>query len=754
MNRSPVAKLRGGQPSSSKGPSKQPKDLRDTLLKLAQAQLGPLMNDLFNHTDDALFERADRSVSNSDQQKYFESMRHIRLERDAVIKGFLRAVHQSFEALKNAPSNELTPDDDPDFDEVSLVQQDELEISVAISGIVSKVTSQHSLPIMQLTKRLDEITPELEVTEANNPLGPRSLGESFARALAHLQVDIEIRIILFKLFERWVMEQLADTYARANTYLAEKGVLPDLKRVRSKPPRTAPPRTSHERAAAAAAGHGGASDGVSAEFSLIQRLMSGGGGVAGGGTGGGVSAVGAGGAGVGGRSGVAGGPQLPALATDQLLGVLSQMQATAEAPSLEATHAPTAIDLSALLAGQAQKLTGRQDAGLQQADDDVVNFVGMLFDYILNDRNLAIPMKALISRLQIPIVKLAIMDKSFFERANHPARRLLNALSSAGIGWSSASELKRDKLYDTIERIVARVLDEFHANPGIFETLTSELNAFVRQDRKRTDIVEQRLRDTEVGKAKTTEAKRKAQNVINQKAAGLRLHPMVGRFISEVWSKVLIYLCLKHTSQSDEWVGAVEDLDLLLWSIQPLNTLEDVEQREKEQSGLLSRLRLGMHLINLPDDECSEALADLESHLKDISEHDRAFLGDEEPPAPIETLVEVPEVKLAEVPPPEPVGETVEPIHLATVDGLAEGRWVELMHDDQEKIRCKLATILNGGQRFVFVNRRGMKVAERTRHQMASEIERGELTVLEDSEVFDKALEAVIGNLRQLRASS
>ena len=72
------------------------------------------------------------------------------------------------------------------------------------------------------------------------------------------------------------------------------------------------------------------------------------------------------------------------------------------------------------------------DAHLAQADDDVVNFVGMLFDYILNDRNLAIPMKALIGRLQLPIVRLAIIDRSFFGKSGHPARQLLNELSSAG----------------------------------------------------------------------------------------------------------------------------------------------------------------------------------------------------------------------------------------------------------------------------------------------------------------------------------
>ena len=117
---------------------------------------------------------------------------------------------------------------------------------------------------------------------------------------------------------------------------------------------------------------------------------------------------------------------------------------------------PPVLDLRQVVAIKAKQAPGQSNAGMAQADDDAVNFVGMLFDYILNDRNLAIPMKALIGRLQIPIVKLAVIDKSFFEKSGHPARQLLNELSSAGIGWSEGVELKRDALYNKVESIVLR----------------------------------------------------------------------------------------------------------------------------------------------------------------------------------------------------------------------------------------------------------------------------------------------------------
>jgi hypothetical protein len=63
---------------------------------------------------------------------------------------------------------------------------------------------------------------------------------------------------------------------------------------------------------------------------------------------------------------------------------------------------------------------------------------------------------------------------------------------------------------------------------------------------------------------------------------------------------------------------------------------------------------------------------------------------------------------------------------------------------------CKLAAIVQPGSKYIFVNRRGMKVAERSRMALAVELKRKSITILDESQVFDRALEAVIGNLRQL----
>ncbi len=757
MGSASVVDLKGVSPSKSRlGRSKQTNGVQaglEALQRNARARLNALLIALLNSADDELFERADRSSSDSDHQKYFESMRHLRLARSEVLKRFDASIKDAFAKLKSPPQDEWqNPSSQFEAAEFSLVQQDDLEVTVAIAGLVSKVTSQYSLAITQLTKRLDHVHEHVAVTDKLNPLGPQVLGEGFASAIETLDVELTIRLIILKLFERFVMDQLGDFYDEANRQLAASGVLPDLKhayrRARSadRPERNAaqtpasyvPPLGSPTQTGVSpgAVAHGDSTTSGTG-FGYIQGLMS--------------QQAGSHHSDATTSSGVT------VVPTDQLVEVLGQLQLQGPTET-DPTVAPSAIDLSALLAGRMHQLTGDKSASLNRNDDDVVNFVGMLFDYILNDRNLAIPMKALIARLQIPIVKLAILDKSFFSRASHPARRLLNELSSAGIGWSSASELKRDALYDMIENIVARVLNDFQGEVAVFDTLTKDLQQFVTKDRTRTRRVESRVKESEEGKAKTQDAKRCAQNVINQKAAGLRLHPKVGRFISDIWSRVLVFVALKHGNTSSEWTDAVADLDELLWAVQPLNNLEDVLRRDTGREALLSQLRTGMQGINLPNDDIESALSALDAHLAEISRHDRAFLEHDAPPtllAKDEVREVIKEVQLAEPLEEAPiVEETAGAIDTTAVDGLHEGRWLEFTSGSNDPVRCKLATVIGGGNRFIFVNRRGMKVAEKTRTELAQGIAQGEVVILDDSEVFDKALEAVIGNLRQLRSST
>ncbi len=771
--------------------------LLENVADLGRIGLGRLLSSFFDNIDDALFELADRSRSDSDQQIYFESMRELRLARLNVERAFLDELVAKTLALPEPPRR-AEQRVDPTFETMSLVRNDELEITVAIAGIVSKITSRFSLTLAQLTRRLDALCPKHEVEERDNPLGPVQLCDCFVVSTASVQLDIKVRIILLKLFERLVGEQMGPLYDDANRLLADAGILRNMKDFPLRPRRPAPgvpgrgpqrgqehPQGERAQDRAADSIQGGhplftsdvgldGNQGADAAFAmdilsalgLSPSLMAplrntpptfgeghgatGAGGYAGhpAGAAGQFHAHGGfhSGGQQGGDSGHApGGPSghglsLPIYGTSDLLGAVASTQREHAAAGFDLDHVPPSMDLRPLLLsaltaakGNAGRITG--------PDEDVVNLVGMLFDYILNDRNLAIPMKALLGRLQIPYLKVALLDRRFFTQSSHPARQLLNELSSAGIGWSGSAELRRDALYDLIESIVVRVLNRFEHDMGLFQTLLDELRLFRQQDDRRNKIVEQRIRDAESGRSRALAAKRAVARIIDQKAQGHELPLPVRDFIRDAWSKVLIFVSLRHGAEGREWQQTIENLDELLWAAQSLGTHQDLDERDRLLPRLLAQLRDGLSLTGGD----AALLRDVDAALAMRSEADRQRLRGAE----VQDQIDLAALDLdAEHAPPAETEPAPGADALALVDRLRPETWLEFRHGEGPATRAKLSSVLDDGQRWLFVNRKGMKVLERTRNQLARELASAQVTILEDRQLFDRALERIIRNLR------
>jgi hypothetical protein len=214
--------------------------LRD---KAAQ-QLKQALQALFDNADDTLFEMADRAASNGEQNAFFEAMRDLRLKRKNIERGFLEKVCEPFATLNQydigKPSLGAVS-----FDSLALVQNDELEESVALDAMIAKVMSRDSVGVSHLTARLNALVSK-KLDNKSNPLGPAALCAAFLEACSSLGVEIKVKLIILKLFEKYVLVDLDQLYAEANQSLVAAGVLPEL--------RAAPAPRNRGRAGATARG--------------------------------------------------------------------------------------------------------------------------------------------------------------------------------------------------------------------------------------------------------------------------------------------------------------------------------------------------------------------------------------------------------------------------------------------------------------------------------------------------------------------
>ena len=221
--------------------------------------------------------------------------------------------------------------------------------------------------------------------------------------------------------------------------------------------------------------------------------------------------------------------------------------------------------------------------------------------------------------------------------------------------------------------------------------------------------------------------------------------------MSDAWSKVLVYLFVTQGTDSEPWVEAIETLDDLLWAAQPLTSESDVALREELLPKLLTQLESGITLANLT--EAQDQLVDLRQTIEDLHDADQRFLDDSELAADTFSTTEQAAIVLVQDAdqPPDELENLADPQFVEKIIQLTEGQWVELRDNSGVLIRCKLAALVQPGNRYVFVNRKGMKVCERTRNALALALQAEELNLLDETEMFDRALESVIGNLQQMQ---
>lgn len=124
---------------------------------------------------------------------------------------------------------------------------------------------------------------------------------------------------------------------------------------------------------------------------------------------------------------------------------------------------------------------------------DVINLVTMLYEAIWDDESVPIPIKELIGRTQVTIIKVALSDNEFFNRENHPARAILNEYTAAGIGWTEVEKLEDDPLYQKIQNQVNQILLEYDDDISFFENLIDDFRTFRAKEAAKTRKLEQKI---------------------------------------------------------------------------------------------------------------------------------------------------------------------------------------------------------------------------------------------------------------------
>jgi hypothetical protein len=718
-----------------------------------------------------LFKLADRSRSNEHQHTRFEALREIRRGRADIAPRFLLHVESSLanisstagktsESGKRAAANVT----------LELVDSDVLEEDLALQEIVSKSEIRHSQALYALAHRFGVLAGSPAWETDVLPLGPAQLTRALRHATRSLDLGIEYRVLAYRIFDRVVMLTIGEFYEVLNGYLAKQRILAHLQ--------SPALRASGAPAAGAASDDGAqASDAVTAKdetpaaepppapdqqdaelFSTLRMLLSG-------------------------RRHMQG-ASIPLVengymvSRDDLQSVLGSLQ---QKPDIAQARSSKPRDAAALRSDMLMALKQVSPQGrpavLAEEDSDTVDLVGMLFDYINKGMRAESSALSLLGRLQVPVLRVALSDKSFFTQREHPARALLNTIAETSSRWVDDDDAD-PSLAEKMQAVVDKVSNEYNGDVTMFRSLLTDLGSHMQLLARRAEVAERRHVDAAKGREKLDLARDTARTAISRLLKRGNPSPLVRTLLEQAWTDALALTILRQGEDSSAFHRRLAVADQLLRRSPHADTPADKMLKQELDTGLsqvglhgddvkavLGRLFPGSKTAAndterdaaasaavTPGEPAAAAAAndakpiaanddDLESSTAlAMKLKSRARFGGDAP-EPIKPVVKAPPSLTPE-----------EAQVLERIRTLPFGTWFEFTTNQQgATVRRKLAWFSTLTGRCLFVNQRGARTDEKTLEQLARDIARKQATIWteQSDSLIDRAWKAILGSLKQ-----
>jgi hypothetical protein len=429
------------------------------------------------------------------------------------------------------------------------------------------------------------------------------------------------------------------------------------------------------------------------------------------------------------------------------------------------------IEFSGIPQGTHNVLRDLQESPLgkraNQLESMTIELVAMLFDFIFETKDLPDGIKALLARLQIPVLKAAMLDGAFFAKKSHPSRLLVNALAQAGLGWSPVMG-QEDPLYRKIDVIVHRILDGFTDNLGIFDELRADLEAFLADEEKSAEANIQTTAE-EINQHDRQEiATAVSKSEVERRIESYPIPNFLASFLRVQWQAALEQVYLQQGEESEAWGQTVATLEDLVWSVQPKKTNEDRRHLVALLPSLLKRMSTGMHSVAWPPEDRERFMSNLvEAHAAAVkpalaaaplptaavAEQAKAeaviakAAGDDVAAAKAEQLAVA--MTQAEPAPVEEAPDVIEDQFLEIAQNLDRGMWIEFEDENGQLAFAKLAWISPLRGTYLFTNRQGQKALSMTAEELAERFRSDHARLVEAEPLIDRAFGSMMSQIDQ-----
>lgn len=733
------------------------RSLLEGVLALAGNIVERSFGDSLNEYEQQLFKQAEKARSSNEQHAVFESLREVKRGRADVAPRFLLFLESALAQLDGKPATAAPP---PRFQELTLLDTRDQEENLALQEIATKAEIRHSQALYALGHRFGVMAGAPALDAESLPIGPQQLCAALRYSTACLGLVLEHRLLLYRQFDRRAMAEIGSLYTALNDYLVQQRILPNLQLAQRygantpAPANAARPAADAETAAtpaaaptpiaAAAPVHARApvphEDTRDSElFHTLRELLSG-------------------------RRQALGQAPPPRDSTsdyvatgEDIQSVLGSLQHRPAAPMILGGRVVqrTIGHLKQDLVQQLRQFTpDGKPPRLTDVDADTLDLVGMLFDFIAKDMRASGSTQSLLTKLQVPVLRVALRDKSFFTRRSHPARQLLNAIAETGQYWIDESEGDADRLLvEKMQLVVDRVSNEFDGRDELFDELLTDLSRHMGTLARKAEVAERRHVDAAKGRERLDMARERASQAVAERLQDKKINRLVRTLLEQAWTDVLALTILRQGEESDSYRRRIAVADQL---IAGSASADDTRLRSEIEQGLS---QVGFHADDVHGmvqqlfgsseqarDDSAATRTELALKLKS-----KARLGEETGTAAATAAPSAAATAKAAAETPSALNAE-ERQTLERLKTLPFGTWFEFVINQQgDTVRRKLSWFSTLTGRCLFVNQRGARTEERTLHQLSRDLVRKQVRIVtvEKESMIDRAWDTIVTTLKQ-----
>jgi hypothetical protein len=236
-------------------------------------------------------------------------------------------------------------------------------------------------------------------------------------------------------------------------------------------------------------------------------------------------------------------------------------------------------------------------------DETVIDVVAGVFDQILSDPQVPTQIALLIARLQLPVLRVALLDNTFFSSRSHPVRRFVNRIASLSCAFddfdNGLAEQLLAKMRDLIREISSNEVDEIDP----YEAKVCELETFVSDLAQRPAGPEQNhFADLLAHKESELQVQQRYMLQLHSSLKQINIPAYLRDFLSQVWSQAIVLADREAGPDDERSKNTRRTARELIMSVQPKGSPDLRKEFIKRLPGLMKNLKEGLAMIGWPDE--------------------------------------------------------------------------------------------------------------------------------------------------------